>query len=165
MCDIRVLPSSRVGIARRVAIDLGGIAKGFAVDRAIDVLREYGCSAGEVNAGGDLRVFGPDESVVWIRARDAHWPIRLRDGACAVSEGVTPNRPCEHRGYYRSHATNAEATNRLDWIAVTASSAMWADALTTYAMVCDNTEERAQFRSVLARHDARELLPSARDRS
>jgi thiamine biosynthesis lipoprotein len=48
-------------------IDLGGIAKGFAVDRAIDVLREHGISAGLVNAGGDLSAFGPNPNLVHIR--------------------------------------------------------------------------------------------------
>lgn len=34
-----------------VAIDLGGIAKSYAVDRAIWALKTCGCSAGLVNAG------------------------------------------------------------------------------------------------------------------
>ena len=38
-----------------ITIDLGGIAKGFAVDRALDVLRGCGLVRGLVNAGGDLR--------------------------------------------------------------------------------------------------------------
>jgi FAD:protein FMN transferase len=40
-------------------VDLGGIAKGFAVDCAVDALRAYGTAAGLVNAGGDMRAFGP----------------------------------------------------------------------------------------------------------
>src|SRR5882672_11890295 len=36
---------------------LDGIAKGFAVDRAVDALQSAGMRAGVVNAGGDLRVF------------------------------------------------------------------------------------------------------------
>jgi FAD:protein FMN transferase len=48
-------------------IDLGGIAKGFAVDRAIDILRGRGQSSGLVNAGGDLAVFGPTTQRIDIR--------------------------------------------------------------------------------------------------
>jgi len=44
-----------------VEIDLGGIAKGYAVDRAVEKLIEHGCRTGLVNAGGDLRVFGERE--------------------------------------------------------------------------------------------------------
>lgn len=50
-----------------IRIDLGGIAKGFAVDRALDVLRQYGLMRGLVNAGGDLAAFGPDPELVHIR--------------------------------------------------------------------------------------------------
>ena len=48
-------------------IDLGGIAKGFAVDRAVDALRAYGIAAGTVNAGGDLAAFGPNAQIVALR--------------------------------------------------------------------------------------------------
>jgi thiamine biosynthesis lipoprotein len=48
-------------------IDLSGIAKGFAVDRAIEALKAAGIAGGTVNAGGDLAVFGGDESEVGVR--------------------------------------------------------------------------------------------------
>jgi hypothetical protein len=41
-----------------VIITLDGIAKGYAVDQAIESLIKIGISAGWVNAGGDIRVFG-----------------------------------------------------------------------------------------------------------
>lgn len=56
-------------------IDLGGIAKGFAVDRAIDVLRDHGVPRGLVNAGGDLAVYGPNAQAVHIR--DPRDPRRI----------------------------------------------------------------------------------------
>lgn len=40
------------------AIDLGGIAKGFGVDRAVDALRRWGIERGLVNVGGDLYAVG-----------------------------------------------------------------------------------------------------------
>jgi thiamine biosynthesis lipoprotein len=42
-------------------ISLGGIAKGYAVDRAVDVLRRSGVKGGIVSAGGDLLAFGKRE--------------------------------------------------------------------------------------------------------
>jgi thiamine biosynthesis lipoprotein len=39
-------------------ISLGGIAKGYAVDRAVGILRESGIKGGIVSAGGDLLAFG-----------------------------------------------------------------------------------------------------------
>lgn len=72
------------------ALDLGGIAKGYAVDRAVDALRASGARAGLVNAGGDLRVFGAD---TWVPVRIRHPaapPLTLqffdiRDAAVATS--------------------------------------------------------------------------------
>ena len=39
-------------------IDLGGIAKGYVIDRGVEVLEEAGVRSGIVDAGGDLRIFG-----------------------------------------------------------------------------------------------------------
>jgi FAD:protein FMN transferase len=58
-----------------VLIDLGGIAKGFAVDRAIEALQRYGVCSAMVNAGGDLACFGPDARLIHIR--DPRSPDRL----------------------------------------------------------------------------------------
>jgi thiamine biosynthesis lipoprotein len=48
-----------------MAIDLSGIAKGYAVDRAFDVLRSLGYQNLIVNAGGDLRVGGFRNNQPW----------------------------------------------------------------------------------------------------
>lgn len=72
-------------------IDLGGIAKGFAVDRAIDALREAGCARGLVNAGGDLRGFGPEPwpvSIVDSLSRRPIAAVELCDEALATSAGL-----------------------------------------------------------------------------
>ncbi len=41
-----------------MALDLGGIAKGYAVDRGVEILQQAGVTGGIVDAGGDLRLFG-----------------------------------------------------------------------------------------------------------
>jgi FAD:protein FMN transferase len=76
---------------RGVRIDLGGIAKGYAVDHAVEVLRRCGMGEGVVNAGGDLAVFGPHPHAIQIR--DPRQPQRpmcevgLRNAALASSAG------------------------------------------------------------------------------
>jgi FAD:protein FMN transferase len=60
----------RVRATGPVAIDLGGIAKGYAVDRAVAALRARGVTRGIVNAGGDLRTWTDDPND-WT-------PIRVR---------------------------------------------------------------------------------------
>jgi thiamine biosynthesis lipoprotein len=68
-----------------VRIDLGGIAKGHAVDRAFEAMRASGPCW--VNAGGDLRVHGVELPIVLrdeISGGARPW-IRLSDGAIATS--------------------------------------------------------------------------------
>lgn len=47
-------------------LDLGGIGKGFAVDKAVDVLKRRGVTRGSVSISGDLRVFGKDQ-IIYIK--------------------------------------------------------------------------------------------------
>lgn len=56
--DIKIVDDCYVRLRRRTLIDLGGIAKGYAVDCAVKALQAAGTTSGIVNAGGDLRVFG-----------------------------------------------------------------------------------------------------------
>jgi thiamine biosynthesis lipoprotein len=88
----RLLADNRVCFTRHgIAIDLSGIAKGFAVDRAIEALRAGGATQGIVNAGGDLAAFGPAPHPVYIR--DPRHPGRVLaetdvfNGALATSGG------------------------------------------------------------------------------
>ncbi len=47
-------------------IDLGGIGKGYAVDRGIDILKARGIAHAMVNAGGDTRVMGDRLGKPWV---------------------------------------------------------------------------------------------------
>lgn len=74
--SVELFPSKHVRFSDPgVAIDLGGIAKGFAVDRAIDVLRDRGVPQGLVNAGGDLAACGLDKALISLR--DPRDPRRI----------------------------------------------------------------------------------------
>jgi thiamine biosynthesis lipoprotein len=55
-----------------VALDLGGIAKGYGVDLAAEALRSYGILNGLVNVGGDLYALGHSED-------GDPWKIGIRD--------------------------------------------------------------------------------------
>jgi thiamine biosynthesis lipoprotein len=89
---VRFVSRNRIAFQAPVALDLGGIAKGFAVDRAIAVLRRHGARAAGVNAGGDLRVFGPEATPVHIRDPlnpAVLWPAgSLSNGAIATSSAA-----------------------------------------------------------------------------
>jgi thiamine biosynthesis lipoprotein len=74
-------------------LDLGGIAKGHAVDRALAAIREHGIEDGFVNAGGDLAAAGSSaDGDAWrVGIRDPADPfalcgtLDLRDEAVATS--------------------------------------------------------------------------------
>ncbi len=134
--DVVFLSGHRVRFARPLRLDLGGIAKGFAVDRAIEALRDAGVPAALVNAGGDLRAFGDD---AWpIVVRDPASPGRLwalgtlRKGALATS-AVYFSRRRTPAGRWTSAIIDPRS--RRPWLArasvtVRAPDAATADALT-----------------------------------
>jgi thiamine biosynthesis lipoprotein len=49
-----------------VRLDLGGIAKGYAVDRGIDILKSFGIRHARLSAGGDMRLLGDKQGKPWI---------------------------------------------------------------------------------------------------
>jgi thiamine biosynthesis lipoprotein len=91
MAAVRLLPDNHVVFDTPLTLDLGGIAKGFAVDRAVAVLRRHGVRAAVVNAGGDLRAIGPG---VPIHLRNPVDPSAVRfagmlqNGAIATSSAA-----------------------------------------------------------------------------
>jgi len=73
-------------------IDLGGIAKGYAVDRGIEVLKARGITRAMVNAGGDTRVIGDRFGKPWVigirhpdRKDEVVMRIPLEDAAFSTS--------------------------------------------------------------------------------
>jgi thiamine biosynthesis lipoprotein len=73
-------------------LDLGGIAKGYAADRALAVLRQHGIDRALVAAGGDIAVSGPPPDAegwtVAVAPLDREHPgptLLLRDAAVSTS--------------------------------------------------------------------------------
>ena len=55
--------SQTIALKRRgMELDTGGVAKGYIVDRAVDVLKEHGIGWAIVNAGGDVTLYSKDPS-------------------------------------------------------------------------------------------------------
>lgn len=84
--SIQLLKDRHVRFTAPVMLDLGGIAKGFAVDVAIHALRRGGCTEASVNAGGDLRRYGRQAEIIHLRRASGLTPMaELRCGAIATS--------------------------------------------------------------------------------
>lgn len=129
--DLELTRRHAVVKRRPLAIDLGGIAKGFAVDAALAALRDTGAAGGCVNAGGDIAAFGDESFQVDVRDPFApgmrHRLVELRDFAVATSsiEAINALFAGPH-----AHEVDREAFDRGASICVLAPRCVFADALT-----------------------------------
>jgi FAD:protein FMN transferase len=148
----------------KARIDLGGIAKGFAVDRALEVLRGSDVvTGGLVNAGGDLAAFGRETQSVDIRhPRD---PGRVVCRVAVTNEALASSA----RRFDLYHSTDTAGSaiigpsgrapeSAIDGVTVRASSCMIADALTKIVMI-----EGTDAAGLLEFYNAGALLISSDD--
>jgi len=138
---VEVLPEGLVRFLRPgIRLDLGGIAKGFAVDEAVATLQAVGVDAGCVNAGGDLQVFGPDSFIVEIR--DPRRPgeiltsFPIRNQAVATSGHYFADRlkPGVEMGPFVDPRLRKLVAPVLS-VTIVAPDAVYADALTKIVMI------------------------------
>jgi len=153
--------TGRVTLAPGVGLDLGGVAKGWAADRAADVLGTAGACL--VNAGGDIAVRGRLDGAPWpigITRGDGPATLGLERGGLATS-GV--DRRHWLRGGRRMHHVIDPATGRpseTDLVRVTTVAAdaahaeAWATALLVSGSVRAGAEAQARgLPAVLVRAD------------
>ncbi|MGB8377131.1 MAG: FAD:protein FMN transferase [Rhodanobacteraceae bacterium] len=147
--DIEIDDATHLRCHRALLIDLGGIAKGYAVDCAVTALIEAGAQEGIVNAGGDLRVFGKHSRLVHARGDDGALvaAFEAREVAIASSDnrrsrddrrGRTPTPHIGHRG---------QPVVTDECIVVAARRCVIADAFTKIAMA-----DRAMARRLIGRY-------------
>jgi thiamine biosynthesis lipoprotein len=120
-------------------LDLGGVAKGYGIDRAFEALTSAGCDGVLVDVGGDVRVRGID-------ARGEPWLITVRDpfgGSNPVSFELENGAVCTSGNYERfvtidgvrySHIIDPRTgrpADRLPSVTVVSGDAMTADAWAT----------------------------------
>lgn len=131
---LKLLPAHRACLTGPARVDLGGIAKGFAVDQAVRVLKRAGVPWGLVNAGGDLRGFGPRTWTIHLRHPDApgqFLPHTFRNGAVATSAPYFSQRTGNNR--MTSALLNARTGQFITGpisVSVFARTCLVADALT-----------------------------------
>jgi len=136
-------------------LDPGGIGKGYAVDRAVAVLREHGITSALVSGGGST-LYGmgaPPGQAGWkLAVRDPAHPasalryVRLRDGALSTS-GVSA-KSVDVDGRRMGHIIDPRTGRPGDavcQVTVTAPDATASDALTKAAYLLS----RAEVESVL----------------
>lgn len=128
-----------------MGLDLGGIGKGYGVDRAVDVLRAWGIRNAVVNLGGDLYAMGVSEDgdpwKVGVRSPDdpagVVATLRLSDRAVATSGTYLQYFEYGGRRYHHllDPRTGAPLETALKTLTVAAPTCMAADAAATAAFV------------------------------
>jgi thiamine biosynthesis lipoprotein len=138
--DVELGEDYSVRFRRPLFIDVSGIAKGYAVDRAIERLESRGVTQACVNAGGDLRVYGPEMERVMLQPE--HTPpdgipvLEIANAAVASSGGHLERR---RRGGQicgpHVDGRKGEPVATDCFVSVVAESCMMADALTKPVLV------------------------------
>ena len=152
--DLQLEEGAAIVLRRPMTISLDGIAKGYAVDRAVEALLAAGVTSGAVNAGGDLRIFGDEWQPIHVRHPGD--PRRLvaigmaRDAAVASSGRYFGNSTLIDPRTCRARSTGWSAT-------VIAADCTTADALTKPCLL-----ERRRADALAARLGARAILLSPR---
>jgi thiamine biosynthesis lipoprotein len=134
-----------------VALDFGGIAKGMAVDTALERLAETGLTPALVEAGGDLAVHG------YPPGQDS-WPVavRLPEGLCTITlfQGALATSSSSYRRWRQG---GAERHHILDpRTGLPADSGLW--SVTVTAARCIQADVAAKTAFILGPHAGREFL-------
>jgi FAD:protein FMN transferase len=144
-----------------VRVDLGGIAKGYGVDRAVACLREHGIAHALVGAGGDIYALGRSPAgepwTIGIQSPDRPdalaASLRLEDAAIATSGDYRQFFEHEHRRYHHlldpATASPRRTTERS--VSIVADTTTAADAAATLAFGASSGE----VDGILRRHGAR----------
>ena len=149
---IKVDPIHRsVTLPAGIKLDFGGIAKGMAVDAALEKLRQSGIQTALVNAGGDLAVLGlPASAQQWqiaVPGRERHWSMPLRHGAVATS-GIA-RRHWWQGQQFRHHLLDPRT-------GLPAQSDLW--SVTVVADRCEQAEVAAKVAFILGSRAGADFL-------
>ncbi len=142
---IELLPNSQVAFKHpNVKIDLGGIAKGHAVDNAIKLLQQQGIRHASVTAGGDTRVLGDKRGRPWVVAvkdprNDLGSVVKLPLTDVAISTSGDYERYfIDEDGTRHHHIINpktGDSAREVQSVTIIANDSTTADALSTSVFV------------------------------
>jgi FAD:protein FMN transferase len=149
---IKVDPIHRqVTLPIGIKLDFGGIAKGMAVDAALEKLYQSDIHSALVNAGGDLSVLcfppGDEHWLVAVPGQNQYWTIPLHHGAVATS-GIA-RRHWMQGNVLRHHILDPRT-------GLPAQSDLW--SVTVVADHCEQAEVAAKVAFILGSKSGAEFL-------
>lgn len=144
--DQKVAAAQTVRFAKAgIRLDLGAIAKGYAADCLVDILRQQGVKRASISLGGNVYVYGkkPGGSLWSVAIRDPNRPgqnsfLLKTQNATVVTSGAY-ERFFEQDGKIYGHifdpATGFPAQSGLASVTIVSQTSMIADALSTSLFV------------------------------
>ena len=141
----------RVTLPAGIGVEVGGIAKGMAVDAVLTRLRTLGVQTALINAGGDMAVIGlPRDLEHWplsVAGKNMFWSIPFQYGALATS-GVD-RRHWQQGSLFRHHLIDPRSGE-------SAQSGLW--SVTVAAGSCQQAEVAAKVAFLLGAERGRTFL-------
>lgn len=124
-------------------IDLGGIAKGYAVDRGIEILQQQGVVSAIVTAGGDSRILGDRGGRPWVLGirhprQEESYAVKIPLENVALSTSGDYERFFMEGGQRIHHIVNpttGQSSTGIQSVSVLASRGIDSDALSTTLFV------------------------------
>ncbi len=142
------LSGSLISFGReQMGITLDGIAKGYIVDRASELLRRQGIANHLINAGGDIRTSGSAAGgkawtvAIQDPAKGKEYPavLRMTDGAVATSGNYEIFYDQEKLFHHIVDSRTGHSPHRFSSVTAKAASVLAADALSTSLFVLPPT--------------------------
>ncbi len=137
------IDDNKINLPEGLKLNLGSLAKGYIIDKAVDFIESQGDYTGYINAGGDIRYFGLDSAVnIGIQhPRDKDKIIEklhMKNEAIVTSGDYERFFMKDNRRYHHilNPKTGFPAENTIS-VTVIAPNAMQADALSTAFFVMD----------------------------
>ena len=150
-------------------IDLGGIAKGYSVDRGIEILQKQGVTRAMVNAGGDTRIIGDRFGKPWVVGvrdpdREGKVFLRLPLSDTAFSTSGDYERYFDEDGKRFHHIIDpktGDSARKVRSVTVISGTATRTDALTKSVFIM-GAEEGIAFINTLPDVDAVVVAPDGK---
>ncbi len=161
--DVVLHRDGRVSFRRPLLLDLGGIARGFAVDKAAELLAEQGMRQAVINAGGDLRFVGERPSCLPIRDPAAPHSIHLFAQVTAPAVVTSAAYYANGRHHWRKenhilHPRTRKPMRSNVSVSVFAQSCVQAEALTKVVLL----DEPQAWQNLLAKENASAIFVTSK---
>ncbi len=182
-CDKLLLDSNDFSVRFAVEgmkLDLGGIAKGFAADLAVEEMKKAGAVGGLVTIGGEIGCLGKTEkNKKWSIGVQNPFVSQSEDGNAIVRLSLTDRNVStsgDYRRFYEiggkhfSHIFNPkteQSANELASVTIIASNGVKADALATAVSILgaekglDLIEKTEDTASILIKTESHEIINSS----